>query len=445
MRRKLHSLVRRWAEESSRKLGMDRRTFLQGPCGMAATLLAINALSGCRHYRVSREAALDEGAAQAALSGTEWIVDAQTHYIDTDPDAVWPVNNPFYAHMFAAMSASRDCRAQERFGCLSRQVYLREVFGKSDTQMAVLGGVPGLTGKNPLDNRQILRTRDLFTQLMGDPRILTHAVVHPNAGRGELESMHELAENFDVLGWMVYTPWGPDGSGWFLDDEPVAFPFLEKAQELGRRLIFCHKGLPWPNFDAQYCSPRDIGPAARTFPELRFIVYHSGYEADIVEGPYLPDRPETTAVGINRLVKSLQDSGIGPNQNVYAELGGTWNLLMPRPLEAAHTLGKLLKFVGEDCVLWGSDSLFMGPPGPQIQAFRAFEIPVALQEKFGYPALTPEIKAKVLGLNAAQLFGIRPNQSYPRLRDDEIERMKQASKSRRDLLKLWKPDSGKLG
>jgi hypothetical protein len=39
-------------------------------------------------------------------------------------------------------------------------------------------------------------------------------------------------------------------------------------------------------------------------------------------------------------------------------------------------------------------------------AFRAFEISPDFQERFGYPALTPEVKAKVLGLNAAALFGV---------------------------------------
>ena len=41
-------------------------------------------------------------------------------------------------------------------------------------------------------------------------------------------------------------------------------------------------------------------------------------------------------------------------------------------------------------------------------AFRAFQIGDELQAQFGYPALTPEIKAKVFGLNAARLFGIDP-------------------------------------
>jgi hypothetical protein len=64
--------------------------------------------------------------------------------------------------------------------------------------------------------------------------------------------------------------------------------------------------------------------------------------------------------------------------------------------------------VGEDNVVWGTDCLFYGSPQPQIQAFRAFQISDEFQERYGYPALTKELKAKVLGRNAARLYGIEP-------------------------------------
>ena len=96
-----------------------------------------------------------------------------------------------------------------------------------------------------------------------------------------------------------------------------------------------------------------------------------------------------------------------PGANVWAELGSTWSLVLRRPLEAAHVLGKLLLAVGEDRILWGTDSVWYGPPQPLIDAFRAFVIPERLQEAHGYPALTPEVKQKILGGNAsAALYGI---------------------------------------
>jgi hypothetical protein len=120
-----------------------------------------------------------------------------------------------------------------------------------------------------------------------------------------------------------------------------------------------------------------------------------------VEGPYQEGNR-----GIDALITSLRRAGIGPNANVYADLGTTWWHLMRDPTQGAHAWGKLLQHIGEDNVVWGTDSIWYGSPQDQIQAFRALEISAELQEHYGYPALTPERKAKVLGLNGARLYGV---------------------------------------
>ncbi|MFU8820929.1 MAG: hypothetical protein ACNA8G_05165 [Gammaproteobacteria bacterium] len=56
---------------------------------------------------------------------------------------------------------------------------------------------------------------------------------------------------------------------------------------------------------------------------------------------------------------------------MYAELGSTWRFLMRDPDSAAHALGKLFRYVGEDNVLWGTDSICYGSPQDQIQTGRA--------------------------------------------------------------------------
>jgi hypothetical protein len=129
---------------------------------------------------------------------------------------------------------------------------------------------------------------------------------------------------------------------------------------------------------------------------------------------------------VNRLVASMEDAGIGPNQNVYAELGTTWWALLGRPEEAAHVLGKLLVHVGEDNVLWGTDAVFYGSPQGQIQAFRAFQISDQFQEQFGYPALTDEIKRKVLGLNALRLHDVDPVTVPCTFTRDELDQLRNA-------------------
>jgi len=57
-------------------------------------------------------------------------------------------------------------------------------------------------------------------------------------------------------------------------------------------------------------------------------------------------------------------------------------------------------------VLWGTDSLLWGNPQWQIDAFRKFQIPDQLVEGHGYPKITPEIRRKVFGENAARIWNI---------------------------------------
>jgi len=56
--------------------------------------------------------------------------------------------------------------------------------------------------------------------------------------------------------------------------------------------------------------------------------------------------------------------------------------------------------VGRLFCLWGN-------PQWQIDAFRKFQIPDQLVEGYGYPKLTPEIKAKVFGQNAARIWNLK--------------------------------------
>ncbi len=102
----------------------------------------------------------------------------------------------------------------------------------------------------------------------------------------------------------------------------------------------------------------------------------------------------------------METNGIARNANVYAELGSTWRFVMRDPTTAAHLLGKLLKHIGEDNVLWGTDSIWYGSPQDQIQAFRTFQIASELIEAHGYPELTSSLKQKVFGFNGARVYGV---------------------------------------
>jgi predicted TIM-barrel fold metal-dependent hydrolase len=237
-----------------------------------------------------------------------------------------------------------------------------------------------------------------------------------------LDRMQARAEALDVAAWKVYTPYGPDGRGWALDDEASGIPIIEKARALGVKTICAHKGLPLFGFDRGAASPRDIGVVAAAYPDMNFVVYHSGWFPGRREGAYNAAQAE----GVDVLIKSLQDNGVRPNTNVYAELGSTWRNIMSDRTQAAHLLGKLIKYVGEDNVLWGTDCIWTGSPQPQIVAFRAFQLEPQFAAQYGYGALTDAVKRKIFGLNAARLYGVDPEVQRCKIERDEVEDLRQA-------------------
>ena len=99
---------------------------------------------------------------------------------------------------------------------------------------------------------------------------------------------------------------------------------------------------------------------------------------------------------------------------------------MQKPDDAAHALGKLLKYCGEDNVLWGTDSIWYGSPQDQIQAFRTFQISNEYQERFGYPAITQRIREKIFGKNAAVPYGIDQREIQRLTASDFVSREKLA-------------------
>jgi len=118
-------------------------------------------------------------------------------------------------------------------------------------------------------------------------------------------------------------------------------------------------------------------------------------------------------------------------------------------------MGKLLTYFGEDRIMWGTDSIWYGSPQDQIQAFRTFEISPEFRERFGYPALTNEVKRKIFGLNGAQVYGI----DVPAMQDSGKLAARRAAyraapnpsfqtfgpQSRREVMALWKANGNRPG
>jgi hypothetical protein len=70
-------------------------------------------------------------------------------------------------------------------------------------------------------------------------------------------------------------------------------------------------------------------------------------------------------------------------------------------------LGQLVKGLGADHVVWGSDAVWTGSPQWQIEALRRLEIPEDMQTKYGFAPLGAAdgpVKAAILGETNARLY-----------------------------------------
>ncbi len=396
------------ATTHARRTGQSRRQFLVSSCGAASTLLAFNK-ANAYHDRVGGffdvidEAAL-EPAAAAQVEGGEFIFDVQGHYVNPEGDwlsRIPPGARPYAGMEKASCDAANSGGDRGYLGCLGQSEFIKDIFLDSDTDIMVLSFVPSTRETEPVTIEDADRTREIVAELEGSKRLMIHGRVNPNQ-EGDLDAMDELAERWDIAAFKTYTQYGPGGVGFFLSDD-VGRAMIERARGLGVRNICVHKGLPFGPQSYEHSQCSDIGVVAKDYPDMNFLIYHSGFVAGNQEQAFV-DGAGTD--GIDTLIQSVIDNEVAPNSNVYAELGSTWRFLMRDPDNAAHALGKLFRYIGEDNVLWGTDSIWYGSPQDQIQAFRAFQISEEFQERFGYPAITPALRAKVFGLNAAVPYGI---------------------------------------
>jgi uncharacterized protein len=436
----MHHQARRLAFESAtanaKRLSVDRRSFLVSACGAASSLLAMNdayASSGARggFYQIEREAALDMQLARSSVDGTEFIFDVQGHFVN--PTGAWLKRLPPGAKPMQGFASSERCEPHRGPGeldylrCIGPDQFVKDVFMDSDTDLMVLSFVPSTREGEPLTIEEAAATARIVEQLNGTHRLLLHGRVNPNQ-RGDLEGMDELASRYKISAWKTYTQWGPDGaSGFFMDDEP-GIRLIEKARKLGIRNIAIHKGLAFGPKSYEHSTCVDIGRVAKRYPDINFLIYHSGFVANKTEGAYDPKRTD----GIDALVTSLVENGIKPGSNVYAELGSTWRLAMRDPDTAAHTIGKLVKYCGENNVLWGTDSIWYGSPQDQIQAFRTFQIAPELRDKHGYAEITAALRAKIFGSNALKIYPVAPEVIKKHVRQDKVALQRQEYRERAD-------------
>lgn len=413
--------------------GLSRREFLKTTGGMAAAMLAANAVFG-RFFDIS-EVELFETAAFAEQQGTAYFVfDVQTHYVGTQYDpADAEAHRKGAVSKQALLSLRRHIREaglnpklkddRGTMDDLSWKNFVKEVFLDSETAVGLISTPPGpYPSEAVVPPAEMAHIRDEINRVAGSQRMLAHGLATPQLGAADLDFMAMQAETLRVDAWKCYTGSCPKGfdRGWWMDDEKIAYPMLEQARKLKVKRVCVHKGLPLGPVP-EYNHPRDLIKAAKDFPDMDFLVYHSGFRGTVsVEEVFAKTGQIPWTTEFCRMKQQRPDIA-----NIYMELGSTFaQLVTTHPTVCAHLLGQIIEAFGADHVLWGTDSIWYGTPQWQIEAFKRFQIPDQLIEQHRYQPLTRQVKERIFGLNAARVFGIDAKAKRNAVPPDSLSRLR---------------------
>jgi uncharacterized protein len=313
---------------------------------------------------------------------------------------------------------------------------------------------------------QTAQCRDFINQLAGSTRALAHGQLYVGIGNladplfGDYTQWQ--IENMQPDSWKGYNiaaaaklDTNPNSLmvRWRLDDEAVAYPIYQVIVKNKEQLkkhpgffnICIHKGLSasgtqpgGANNMPMFGNPDDMVKAATDWPQLNFIIYHACIRPGFWMLQALQDienlpgsMPPTTLtdsdghtvpnirwstqfaqIAAGKYVAGAEPSSTSPSStrrlpNVYAELGTTMaSMIVTFPTVWAHLIGQLLYYMGDNNIVFGSDSMWYGGPQWQIEALWRSQIPDDIADRWHYPPLSEGAKRKILGLNSARLYGL---------------------------------------
>ncbi len=450
------------AAENARRIGLDRRAFMRTGMGMATAFWAANEVYGQRYWDVAKEEMFEpEAYAERWPTGKHFIFDVQAHFTNG-----YPLD--FRSSRFMrslGVDLASDAEAYS-FGTFFKEMYL-----DSETDMLVISGLPGrekspteegaalaeaalkgervdpmaVRGGGILPSWLMAARREDINSIAGSERALSQSNCAPNhywdasANRQDRvlleEQMTREVEEYRTCSWKLYCHFDPAGAGrgFRLDDEETAY-FFDIARELGRKTVSVHKGYASQSRRfGHLANPQDVERAALENPDITFVIYHSalkhGPTEPAFEEPGFFD-PTTGDFAWHNILMDIKRRN--PEiDNVYCELGSAFGTLaIAHPVMCMHLMGKNIQHYGAERVLWGTDCIWWGSPQWCIDAFRRFQISDEICEQFGYAKITETDKARILGLNAARLYGIDPKQARQAFRTDTISRMQSGYRDR---------------
>lgn len=409
------------APGAARRHGLSLDAFLAQPIGMATSFGALNAAFGGEAFALDAGETVDPDAARArrARLASQFVFDDQVHFLkdEADPALFEPLTGliELTADLLKLPHAGRFSIEHIKFAQFLKDIYL-----DSDTKLALLSGAPSDSVEGwMLTNDQMAAARTAVNEVACGRRLLTHAVITPGHD-GWLDEIDRVHAELRPDGWKGYTvgePFSPSHRRWRLDDAALTYPAYERLVKAGVNRLCIHKGLLPANADEvmpgaePFAKVDDLGRAARDWPQLNFVIYHAAYRT--IPQPTEAELDRFEATGridwVSDLAAIPEAWGVS---NVYADIGASFAFtVLTHPRLAAAMIGMLVKGLGSDKVLWGTDSVWYGSPQWQIEAFRRLQMPPDLIERFGYPDLgAPDspLRNAILGGNAARLYGVDP-------------------------------------
>ena len=344
----------RISRHASMRLGVSRRQFLKTSGGMAAALMAMNSIFGNVFDVLETE--LFEPAAFAERQGEPFFIfDVQTHYVSTGYDPADTERRRQGAvtkdALLGLRRRAREAGLNPRLAAdrgtlddLSWQNFVKEVFLDSETSIGLISTPPGPYPQEAVvPPKEMAHIRDEVNRLAASQRMLAHGLATPQLGAVDLEFMAMQAEQLKIDAWKCYTGSCPRGfdHGWWMDDEKIAYPMLEQARKLNVKRVCVHKGLPLGPVP-EYNHPKDLIKAAKDFPDIDFLVYHSGMKT----AASIDDTFEKTGE-IPWTTEFCRMKQANPAvQNMYMEIGSSFaQLVITHPLVCAHFFGPTLERV----------------------------------------------------------------------------------------------------
>ena len=436
--RELEARLKGYGDALAKKQGLSRRRFFKTAAGMAAAFVAMNETYGPL-YAVSRAEAQtpDMADARAKALRNQFIMDMHTHFLRDDTRIM-----TFVRQREAVGKAGWNptlVGKPQTIEDLKFPNYFKEIFLDSDTKVACISGSYSVEPKDSfLTNDMKADARAKINKEAGTRRMFSHAIFTPGHA-GWLDKVEEENERLKPDSWKGYTIGDNTNkhlSKWpfRLDDEKLMYPFYEKLVKFskanpGAVNVCIHKGLFPPSVEQQfphllgYSNVSDVGKAAKDWPQLNFVIYHSAYRW--VAGPGGTAENAWGQLQRTGRVDWVTDLAEIPAQygvkNVYGDLGQIFaHSTMAEPRVCAFMLGAMIKGMGADHVCWGTDALWTGSPQWQIEALRRLEIPEDMQKRYGFQPLGPAdgpVKTAIFGGNNARLYSYTPKQQSEVIRD----------------------------